>query len=202
LFTRRLPFLAAIGLIAAAIGDAALEAAANAGAFGGLYRDADQLGIGPALLLGLGPIIVALSALAYRLARAGGRPARLTPGDVATAFASALAGAYAIQALETLYAGGSVGGGLAWLGGPPLVGLATYALLTFVTLVVARVVLGALTAAVAVAIVLAAVLLAIAGRGLIAPAFDARRVRLAPLRRGSPLVRHAAGRAPPLRLSV
>jgi hypothetical protein len=139
----RLPFLVAVALVAAALGDSLVESVANSGLVGAGYADDNHLSVLPTLVAGaVLALEVArtrcldvlrgdsslrrrawLAGLARRLA--GGSPARDLPLVLGLQFAAL----FAMENAEQLLAGGRLTGGTAWLGGPVLFSLLTHGLI-------------------------------------------------------------------------
>jgi hypothetical protein len=208
----RLAFLAAVALVAGAFGDWAVESAANAGAFGGGYRDHDQSGVVPALLGGLFLIMESAVVRAAILWRKSGTASRRgiidvaahmatrSRGDFALIFTLQIAVVFAIEQLEALAGGGSAPQGTAWLGGPPAVSLAVHALVGMGCLQALRALMrAALAAFVSIARVTAGFTLI--PRASISSGAYVRRRREPPFRVApAAAAYHAGGRAPPHQL--
>jgi hypothetical protein len=205
-----LPYLFAIALVAAAIGDPLVESIANTGVFGSAYHDGNQLSVVPTLVVALALALW----LAFRRAVAVWRRSRGVPSDwvieaaqhgrtgsplrdVPMVFAAQLVAVFAMEAVEQLVAGGPLETGLSWLGGPVAFSLAVHALVCVaLTVALARLcvaIVGTVDALVraAVAFVLAFTQRAVSVR------FVPRRLA-ARQRAQAPHVRQIGGRAPPL----
>jgi len=156
----RWSILGAVALIAAALGDVAVERFADTGAFGAAYVDNDQSAVGGTLALGLA---VALVVFVWRFAALLGAagPRRRAAWHRATARALAprivlratplvviaqLAGVYGIESIERLALGAALPHGLQWLGAPALLALAFHAVLCVVCTLVVTAALRALFA--------------------------------------------------------
>jgi hypothetical protein len=144
--TSRLPFLVAVALLAAALGDALVESISNTGIFGTRYFDNNHLSVVPTLIAGGALALegaVARCVALYRCALDARRDARRDwLGDAATSiathpplrdvpavFAMQLVALFAMESSEQLLFGGKLLGGTAWLGGPVLFSLGLHALL-------------------------------------------------------------------------
>jgi hypothetical protein len=206
---RRLPYLIAIALVAAAIGDPLVESIANTGVFGSVYHDGNQLSVVPTLVVALALALW----LAFRRAVAVWRRSRDGRGDwvieaaqrgrtgsplrdVPMVFAAQLVAVFAMEAVEQLVAGGPLETGLSWLGGPVAFSLAVHALICVaLTLALARLCV-AIVATVD-SLVRAAVAFVLATQPAVSVRFFARRFAARP-RAQAPHVRQIGGRAPPL----
>ena len=138
----RLPFLFAVALVAAALGDTVVETIANSGLLGGGYADDNHASVVPTLLLGG---MLALEVARRRCAEmlhggAGVRTdwvidlaRRYTPGslprDLTIVFALQLSALFLMESAEQLAFGGKLLGGTAWLGGPVVFSLLAHALI-------------------------------------------------------------------------
>jgi len=212
----RLPFLIAVALVAAALGDAVVETVANSGLVGRGYADDNHLSVVPTLVAGG---LLALDVARRRcleLLRRGKaeRPdwliafARQSGAaspwrDAALVFTLQLAALFAMESAEQLAVGGKLLGGNAWLGGPILFALLAHALIaigcTFALAFFGRALLG--TIATLVRDVLESILLVLA-RGADSGVAAGRR-RRAPLRRAfAAHARQFGDRAPPHRSFV
>jgi len=126
----RLPFLAAVALIAAAIGDPLVETIANAGVFGPGYADNIHSSVVPALIAGLSLALLLLAWQCRNLVRCTGevreRPidlarrflARSSIHDIPYAIVLQLAALFVMESSEQIFFEGRLLGGTAWLGGP------------------------------------------------------------------------------------
>ena len=206
----RLPFLVAVALVAAALGDAVAEGVSNTGVFGAGYFDHDHLSVVPTLLAGLALVAeIAVLRLVALLRGAAPEPRPSRPLDVAARLATRsplrdlplvfvlqLAALFAMQNAEQLAAGGPLVGGLSWLGGPVvfalLVQAAAGASCAVLLAALARTILAAGTSLIRIVLELV-VRLAEGG----APPCSSRLDHLAPARAQAPHVRQIGGRAPP-----
>jgi hypothetical protein len=205
-----LPYLVAIALVAAAVGDPLVESIANAGVFGGSYHDGNQLSVVPTLVaaLALGFWLACRRAVAvWRQSRDGrrdwvieaaqrgnsGSPLR----DVPVVLATQLVAVFAMEALEQLVTRAPLETGLSWLGGPVAFSLTVHALICIaLTLALARL-CGAIVATVD-SLVRAALAFVLAfAQAPPAVRFVARRCATQ-ARAQAPHVRQLGGRAPPL----
>jgi hypothetical protein len=146
----RLPFLFAVALVAAAIGDALVETVSNGGVFGSGFDDNNHLSVVPALVAGTMLGLAMVAAWCWSLVRRGSSLvcsgsslrrsdpfgdaiARLAhgpaQGDVPIVVALQFAALFAMESSEQLLAGGRLLGGSAWLGGPIVFSVATHVLL-------------------------------------------------------------------------
>jgi hypothetical protein len=156
----RWSILGAVALIAAALGDVTVERFADTGVFGAAYVDHDQSAVGGTLVLGLG---VALAVFVWRFgtllgaasvrrraawhrATARALAPRLVVRTTPLVLIAQLAGVYGIESVERLALGAALPQGLGWLGAPPLLALAFYAVLCVVCTLVVTAALRALFA--------------------------------------------------------
>ena len=199
--------VAAAGLLAAGLTDPLIERLADAGLFGPGFHDDTQAGALPAVACAL--LVVAQIALmhAVRSLRGGRRDvarglvaafvSRHPARDALLAFAVELACVYAIETCEALFAGGNAPGALRWLGGPPLVSLALYAVAALI--VTAAVAAAARALAHSFRAVLHVAIRFIRLRAAYRAGTRPRPRRTAPLRaRSSILPRRTGERGPPL----
>jgi hypothetical protein len=211
---RRLPYLIAVALVAAAFGDPFVESLANGGVFGRAYHDGNQLSVVPTLVLALALAF----ALGCRRAVAAWRRSRETRSDwviamaergrtrsplrdVPVVFVTQLAAVFAMEAIEQLITGQPLELGLSWLGGPVAVSLAIHALICIaLTLALAR--LCVAIAATVDSLVRAALRFVLALAASALPVrFAARRFAVQP-RAQAPHARQIGGRAPPRALTL
>jgi hypothetical protein len=168
----RLSMVLTVALVAAAVGDTVVEWSANAGLFGLGFSDTDQRSIVPTLAC------AGVLALEFTCARAFAMLRGRTPAtvrevlrasarllaqrsllrDLPAIFALQLGGVYLMESIEALVRGGTVAGGLGWLGAPVLVALALHLGVCLACVVVVGALLRALVDA-AVALVLRALAL-------------------------------------------
>lgn len=138
----RLPFLVAVALLAAALGDALVESISNTGIFGPQYFDHNHLSIVPTLIAGGALALEGAVARCVALWRCALDARRDWLGDAATSiamhpplrdvpavFAMQLLALFAMESTEQVVFAGKLLGGTAWLGGPVLFSLALHALL-------------------------------------------------------------------------
>jgi len=140
-FASRLPFLLAVALVAAGLGDPVVESVANTGIFGGHFADNDHLAVLPTLFAGL---IIALEILAVRFLevwRSADGPgdrligvakdigARSFAREFPLIFGLQLISLFGLESVEQLFAGGKLLGGTAWLGGPVFFSLMVHAII-------------------------------------------------------------------------
>ena len=141
--TSRFPFLAAVALLAAAIGDPLVETISNTGVFGHGYDDNNHLSVIPTFVA---CALLALFVIASRCRDAIRRIDRTQAGDwlatgaavvagrsplldVPAVIALQLAALFAMESVEQVALGGKLAGGLAWLGGPIVFSVLTHALI-------------------------------------------------------------------------
>src|SRR5580658_4990340 len=139
--TVRCSFVAAVALVAAAVGDPCVEFIAGTGAFGTGYADTDHLGAIPALLAALA-LVAGLLLLrrsdGWRRA-CGGAALR----DLSAVVPLQLGAVYGVEWLEAALGGHPVQSGLEWLGAPLPFSLGIYLAVAVVALfIVRRAVLG------------------------------------------------------------
>lgn len=212
----RLPFLLAVALVAAALGDTVVETIANSGILGAGFADDNHASVVPTLLLGgVLALEVARRRCAEMLRRGAGGvrtdwvielARRYTPGslprDLTIVFALQLFAVFLMENAEQLAFGGKLLGGTAWLGGPIVFSLLAHALIgAGCTFLLARLVRSILaTVANILRCALDYILIEIArasGR------FASGRREEAPHRRaGATLARQFGDRAPPFRSLV
>lgn len=206
----RLPFLIAVALVAAALGDALVESVSNTGIFGPSYFDNNHLSVVPALLAGF---VLTLEAIGlrcfevYRRARtrrdwlidaATCIAARSTAWDVPWVFVMQIAALFVMESTEQLVFGGKLLGGTVWLGGPILVSLAIHALIGAVCTFLLGWSMRAISETVASLVVTAIAFITLALARTVAGAILARRDELAFPRAQSPHAHQIGERAPPL----
>jgi hypothetical protein len=213
LSTSRLPFLLAVALVAAALGDALVEGVSNTGVFGSRYFDNDHLSVLPTLVAGL---VLGIELLGWRClrvfrrswsartagrdwlvdfaARCAGRSSRF---DVPLVFGLQIAALFVMEHVEQSVAGGGVTRATAWLGGPIIFSLMVHALVgTACTLLLAAAARSIVrTFASLVREALEAILFALARDG--ERGFAHRREHESLARAQAPHVRQLGGRAPP-----
>jgi hypothetical protein len=126
----RLPFLATVALIAAALGDPLVETISNTGIFGRGYYDNDHASVIPTLVAGSLLAIVMIVRRTLTLLRdapeTGQWPiemarhisARSPIQDLPYVLALQFIALFGMESAEQLFVGGRLLGGLAWLGGP------------------------------------------------------------------------------------
>ncbi len=212
----RLPFLLAVALIAAAIGDPLVETISNAGAFGRGYADNNHASVVPALVAGAGLALLVIAGRCVSLLRHGSALRRgdwLVDGvaclarqsplrDVPLVLALQFAALFTMESVEQLAFGGRLLGGSAWLGGPVAFSLIAHAALgsgcTLLLAALARSILATFTSFVRDAI--ESILFSLARDG--ERAFIRRREGAALPRLQAPYVGQLGGRAPPRLLTA
>lgn len=210
-FASRLPFLFAVALLAAGLGDSVVESVSNAGMFGGRYADNNHLGVVPTLLVGA---LFALQLIALRLLEAWRRSAKssrdqlidiardIGTGSVAqyfpVIFVLQIISLFALESAEQFLAGGKLLGGTAWLGGPIFFSLIAHAIIgglcTFALGACMRAIVRAFASLVQTAV---RFIWLTSARPSVRPFHLDRRVSLC-ARAQAPHVREIGGRAPPL----
>jgi hypothetical protein len=142
-FTSRFPFLVAVALVAAALGDSLVESVANSGLVGPGYADDNHLSVLPTLAAGAALVLAFVRSRCLDVLRHGSHvqrrawlrelATRWAAGSLARelplVFGMQLAFLFAMESTEQLLGGGRVLGGSAWLGGPVLFSLLVHALL-------------------------------------------------------------------------
>jgi len=137
----RISLALVVAMTAAALGDTIVEWSANAGLFGTGYSDGDQRSVVPTLIgasvLGLQFVIARVvgmlrgttsaSARDVVLATASRLSRRSLLRDLPAIGALQLAGVYGMESAEAALRGGTIAGGLGWLGAPVIVALAFHA---------------------------------------------------------------------------
>ena len=207
----RLPFLIAVALVAAALGDALVESVSNTGIFGPSYFDNNHLSIVPALLAG---IVLALEAIGFhcyalfRRARSTQRgwlvdvatciAARSVFADLPYVFVMQIVALFVMESAEQLVFGGKLLGGTAWLGGPMAFSVVTHALIGALCTVLLGWSMRAISETVASLVVTAIAFITIAVARNAAGPILARRDELTSPRAQSPHARQIGERAPPL----
>lgn len=207
----RLPFLIAVALVAAALGNALVERVSNSGIFGPSYFDNNHLSVVPALLAG---IVLTLEAIGlrgfalYRHARIRGDDwlidaatciaARAPARELPYVLVMQMAALFAMESTEQLLLGGKLLGGTVWLGGPILFSLLVHGLIGTVCTFLLGWSMRAISETVASLVVTAIAFIAILTSRGAAGAILARRDDLAFPRAQSPHVRQIGERAPPL----
>jgi len=126
----RLPFLIAVALLAAAIGDPLVETISNTGILGPGYADNVHSSVVPTLIAALVLALLLIGAQCRRLVQWQGeareRPidvarrflARSSMHDIPFVFAIQLAALFVMESSEQIFCEGGLLGGSAWLGGP------------------------------------------------------------------------------------
>jgi len=139
----RLPFLLAVAIVAAALGDPLVESVSNSGIFGFGYNDNNHQSVIPAFVAGVMVVFVIIAARCWSVVRGGSALRRgdwllqsanrfsqpSAPIDLPLVLAAQLAALFAMESAEQLFFGGKLLGGAAWLGGPIAFSLATHALI-------------------------------------------------------------------------
>jgi hypothetical protein len=207
----RLPFLIAVALVAAALGDALVETVSNTGIFGPSYFDNNHVSVVPALLAG---IVLTLEAIGLRCFALYHRARSTRRGwliDAATCIAAGsaardipwvlltqIAALFVMESTEQFVFGGKLLGGTVWLGGPVLVSLAIHALSGAACTLLLGWSMRAISETVATLVVTAIAFIALAIARNVAGPILARRDELAVPRAQSPHARQIGERAPPL----
>jgi hypothetical protein len=206
----RLPFLLAVAILAAALGDPLVETIANSGIFGGGYADNNHTSVIPALVAGtaLALEVTLLRALAAsgllgrgqrdRIVELAGRACPSSfARDVPWVIALQLAALFLMESIEQLAFGGKLRGGTLWLGGPVAFGLCAHALVGAGALALVGRLARMLLRAFCSLITIARDFILIAQARATADVFRRRRREPASPIARAPHARHAAGRAPP-----
>lgn len=135
----RLPFLMAVALLAAAIGDLLVETIANSGILGPGFADNDHSSIIPALIVGASLALLLIGWECRRLVRsrseARERPiglarrflARAPIHDVPFVVVLQLGMVFIMESGEQFFGEGGLLGGTVWLGGPVVFSLLAHA---------------------------------------------------------------------------
>jgi len=206
----RLPFLCAVALVAAALADPLVESVSNTGIFGPRASDDNHLSIIPALIAGL---VLLLEVAGLHCAALCRRPPlarerdwlvdvasrfveRSLARDLPYVFILQLAALFTMESVEQLVTGGSLAGGLAWLGGPIVFSLLVHALVGAGCMRVFVSSMRALLATFA-ALVLRALAFIAAFACAALPAFVRRACAFRSDRLQLPHLRKIGGRAPP-----
>jgi len=210
-FASRLPFLVAVALVAAAIGDAFVETVSNSGVLGHGYDDNNHLSVIPAIVAGaiLALVVIATRCHAFSrhiaasrgsdwLVAGAGRFARRAPhADVPFVVAMQFGALFAMESIEQVALDGRLLGGCVWLGGPIVFALLAHVVLgsacTLLFAALMRSILATFGSFMRDAIEAICVLLA----RDIARCFLGVRAEALVLRTQAPHVRHLGGRAPP-----
>jgi hypothetical protein len=137
----RLPFLIAVALIAAALGDPLVETVSNTGLIGRGYSDNNHLSVIPTLIAGALLAFLLICRHCLELLR---RPAehrdwlvdmatrisaRSPSQDLPYVLVLQFAALYCMESAEQLFFGGKLLGGTVWLGGPIWFSICTHVLL-------------------------------------------------------------------------
>ncbi len=114
-------------MIAAAVADPLVEFASNSGWFGpGNFTDRSNLDVFPALVAGIGVLVLYLIGTARAVLAGTALPRRI--GSLVPAiFVLQIAALYGMETTEQLIVGGHTLGAAVWLGGPVFVSLAIHA---------------------------------------------------------------------------
>jgi hypothetical protein len=208
--TMQLWFVAAVALIAAAVGDPCVETIASSGVFGAGYVDHNHLGVVPAAIAAavfLSGVLVLRTFDVWRRVGGAGAPTQLTAQlescgspfiELARIVPLQLGVVYGMECLEALLVHRAVPGGFSWLGAPPLFSLAVQLLVSAGCLWAMRGVIRWLLAGVVAIINVAAairILLADAPRASRSSTIGHDSASLP--RTQAPRVRQIGGRAPP-----
>jgi hypothetical protein len=122
----RLPFLAAVALIAAAIADPLVETIANTGVLGRGYADNDHSSVVPTLIIGAILTLLVTGGRTWTLALARHVAERSALDDLPYVVVVQLAALFIMESAEQVLVGGRYLGGTAWLGGPVWFSLCTH----------------------------------------------------------------------------
>ena len=212
-FGSRLPFLGAVALVAAALGDPVVESISNTGILGPRGCDNNHLSIIPALLAGIVLFLEVAGMRCLELCRrstsgerdwlvavadrfAGRSPLQDLPCVLALQFVAL----YAMESIEARVVGGRAVVGLGWLGGPIVFSVLVHALIGAACIALFSLSMRALLATFASLVVHAlAFVVAIARAG--AAEFAHRDGERPRRRTQSPHLRQIGGRAPPALLA-
>jgi hypothetical protein len=135
----RLPFLLAVALIAAAIGDPLVETIANTGILGPGYLDNNHSSVVPALIAGFSVAVLLIGWQCRQFLRWRHNVVERPLADMPYVFALQLAALFAMESCEQILCEGGMLGGTAWLGGPVWFSLFAHGLIGAIcTVLVAR----------------------------------------------------------------
>lgn len=128
--SERLPFLVAVALIAAAIGDVLVETISNTGVIGRGYSDDNHLSVIPTLIAGGACALLLVCGRCFALLRAPTEHRRWLAGmaaqisdrssmqDLPLVLVLQFVALFVMESVEQLCFGGKLLGGTLWLGGP------------------------------------------------------------------------------------
>jgi hypothetical protein len=117
----------AVAVIAAAVADPVVEFASNVGWFGpGNFTDRSNLDVFPALVAGIGVLVLYLIGAARAVLAGTALPRRLV-SLVPAIFVLQIVALYAMETVEQLIVGGHTLGPAVWLGAPIVASLAIHA---------------------------------------------------------------------------
>jgi hypothetical protein len=135
----RLPFLLAVALIAAAIGDPLVETIANTGILGPGYLDNDHSSVVPALIAGAFVAALLIGWQCRQFLRRRRDFVERPLADMPYVYVLQLNALFVMESCEQFFAHGEFLGGTAWLGGPVWFSLIAHALIGAIcTLLIAR----------------------------------------------------------------
>jgi hypothetical protein len=135
----RLPFLLAVALIAAAIGDPLVETIANSRILGPGYLDNDHASVVPALIAGFSVAVLLIGWQCRQFLRQRHDFVERPLTDMSYVFGLQLVALFVMESCEQIFCEGSLLGGTAWLGGPVWFSLFAHALIGAIcTLLIAR----------------------------------------------------------------
>jgi len=137
--SKRVPFCLAVAVIAAAVADPIVELASNAGWFGaGNFTDRSNLDVLPALVVGVGVLLLYLIGRAGAILAGTALPRRVV-SLVPAIFVLQIIALYVMETTEQFVVGGHVLGPMVWLGAPIFASLPIHAAFCLaVTLWIAR----------------------------------------------------------------
>ncbi|HLI95250.1 MAG TPA: hypothetical protein VKT72_04070 [Candidatus Baltobacteraceae bacterium] len=125
-----MPFLVAVALVAAALGDPLVEAISNSGVVGRGFSDDNHLSVIPTLIAGISLALLLICRRCVEMFRRPGErrdwltdmarhvTVRSPLHDVPYVLVLQLAALFVMESVEQLFFGGRLLGGTVWLGGP------------------------------------------------------------------------------------